>query len=96
MSDVKEAIAQQEAAERSAPPSYYAIPEKMQADLESRFTYHSPKGDQPTRYESLRCTAKALALEIVTRTPPSREQSLALTHLEEAIFYANAAIARHE
>jgi len=37
-----------------------------------------------------------LAIDIIQNTPPSREQSLAITHLEEAIFYANAAIARNE
>jgi len=44
----------------------------------------------------MRDDAKSLAFFIVKNTPPSREQSLALTHLEEAIFYANAAIARNE
>jgi hypothetical protein len=29
-------------------------------------------------------------------TPVSREQSLALTHLEEVVMFANAAIARNE
>ena len=33
---------------------------------------------------------------IVTLTPKSREQSLALTKLEEAIMHANSAIARNE
>jgi hypothetical protein len=29
-------------------------------------------------------------------TPPSREQSIAITKLEEALFWTNAAIARHK
>jgi hypothetical protein len=37
-----------------------------------------------------------LAYHIKAETPASREQSLALTHLEDAVFWANAAIARHE
>ena len=74
----------------------YVITEKMSEQLESTFTYHAPKDDQPERYVALRGSAKQLAYEIVTFTPQSREQSLAITHLEEAIFYANAAIARHE
>ncbi len=64
--------------------------------IENRFTYHAPKGDQPERYNLIRARAKDLALDIVTNTPNSREQSLALTHLETAIFFANAAIARNE
>jgi hypothetical protein len=66
------------------------------ADLQNRFTYHAPKPDQPARYVALRDQAKALAEQIVALTPPSREQSLAITKLEEAIFWANAGIARNE
>jgi hypothetical protein len=65
-------------------------------DLVNRFTYHPPKNDQTERYESIRHEALRLAHHINERTPPSREQSLALTHLEDAVMWANAAIARHE
>jgi hypothetical protein len=65
-------------------------------DLEKRFTYHPPKEGQPRKYELLRAHAKALAYTIKDNTPASREQSLALTKLEEAVFWANAAIARNE
>lgn len=63
-------------------------------ELTTRFTYHAPKTGQPEKYHSLRDRAKNLAREIVLLTPESREQSLALTKLEEAVFWANAAIAR--
>lgn len=75
--------------------SYEVTLEKAK-QIENMFTYHAPKDDQPERYNLLRNVAKSLAKDIVESTPPSREQSLALTHLEEAIFYANAAIARNE
>jgi hypothetical protein len=65
-------------------------------DLDNRFTHHPPQGDQPERYKTLRAVAKSLAVHIYTLTPESREQSLALTKLEEAVFWANAAIARNE
>lgn len=65
-------------------------------DLDNRFTYHAPNGDQPERYEEIRSAAKELAKFIVVNTPSSREQSLAVTKLEEAVFWANAAIARNE
>lgn len=64
--------------------------------LENNFTDHAPKGNQPTRYQDLRDAAKGLAYRIRAFTPPSREQSLALTNLEQAVFWANAAIARNE
>lgn len=63
-------------------------------EIERRFTYHQPRGNQAEIYQELRERAKSLALFIIEVVPTSREQSLALTHLEEAIFYANAGIAR--
>jgi hypothetical protein len=60
------------------------------------FTYHKPKEDQAVRYEDLRLEAKGLALRILGSCPPSRERSLALTKLEEAVMWANASIARNE
>lgn len=68
----------------------------MQERLDRDFTYHAPKEGQPERYTQLRAKAKELAEMIVALTPASREQSLALTELETAIFWANAAIARNE
>jgi hypothetical protein len=66
------------------------------ADLRNRFTYHAPKGDQAARYEAIRDDALAMAMNIDTRCPDSREKSLALTHLEDAVMWANASIARNE
>lgn len=68
----------------------------QQADVENRFTYHAPHGTQPERYVRLRTAARDLAHLIVELTPVSREQSLALTKLEESVFFANASIARNE
>ncbi|CAK9044320.1 Site-specific tyrosine recombinase XerC, partial [Durusdinium trenchii] len=65
-------------------------------DIVNRFTFHPPHGDQVRRYESLREQARGLAFLILQGTPPSREQSLALTKLEEVVMWANAAIARNE
>lgn len=64
-------------------------------EIENRFTYHAPKPGQPAIYEQIRYTAKELAICICALTPESREQSLAITALEESVFWANAAIARH-
>lgn len=65
-------------------------------ELEVRFRYHPPHGDQPERYTKIRSDVRTLAKWIVDHTPESREQSLALTALEEAVMWANAAIARRE
>lgn len=65
-------------------------------ELECRFTYHSPKGNQPEKYKKLREKAKEFAFLIQELTPESREKALAITKLEESCFWANAAIARRE
>ena len=62
--------------------------------LENNFKYHTPKDDQPERYEALRGEGKKLAYLINNLCPDSREKSLAITKLEEAIMWANSSIAR--
>ena len=64
--------------------------------IRNNFTYHPPAGDQQPRYEALRDRARHFAMLINELTPHSREQSLALTKLEECLMWANAAIARNE
>lgn len=65
-------------------------------DLRNRFTYRSPQGDQPRRYELIRSAALAYALDLNELCPDSREKSLAITALEEVVMWSNAAIARNE
>lgn len=65
-------------------------------ELKIRFMHHAPRGDQAERYEAIRGKALDFAKHVIMETPPCREQSLALTKLEEAMFFANAAIARRE
>jgi hypothetical protein len=68
----------------------------MNAQFENNFNYHAPKEGQPEKYETIRATLKAAAYKIDELCPNSREKSLAVTKLEEAMFWANAAIARSE
>jgi len=63
-------------------------------ELDTRFTYHPPKGDQPERYAKMGDKVRELADLIVEICPESREQALALTHLEEVRMWGNASIAR--
>lgn len=78
------------------PTTEYVIDDRTRERLENDFTYHAPFGDQVQRYADLREDFKRLAYYINAKCPPSRELSVALTHLEESCFYANAAIARNE
>jgi len=68
------------------------------ADYINRFTYHPPRPElnQAARYESIREKGRQLALYLADQCPDSRELSKAITKLEEAIMWANSAIARHE
>jgi len=68
----------------------------MIADLKKRFTYHPPVGNQTQKYENIRKNALAFAELIDAMCPDSREKSLAITSLEEAVMWANASIARNE
>jgi hypothetical protein len=72
----------------------YTTPESAQ-DVIHRFTFH-PATTQEKRddHAGVRTTIGQAAMDVDMMTPPGREKSLALTKLEEAMFWANAAIAR--
>lgn len=65
-------------------------------NTEQVFQYHAPHGTQQERYIALRAKAKELADLIITDCPPSREASLALTNVQQAVMWANASIAINE
>jgi hypothetical protein len=48
----------------------------------------TPNEEQIERIESLRRTARGMAASIVANVPVSREQSLAVTKLEETLMWA--------
>lgn len=67
------------------------------SELRNRFVYHPPTGpDQTQRYEQLRAAALVLAETVDALCPDSREKSVAITNIETAVMFANAAIARNE
>jgi len=63
--------------------------------IEKAFTYHAPKEGQPFKYQDIRGMARSLAYTFKEHCPPSRELALAYTKLEEAVMWANSAIARN-
>ena len=65
----------------------------MAIDIEKVFTYHAPKEGQPAIYETIRKHGKNMAQYILEECPDSRERSVALTKIQEAVMWANASIA---
>lgn len=66
------------------------------SELDSKFTYHAPHGDQTSRYEQVRSGGRELAKLINVLCPDSHEKDLAVDRLREVIMWANAAIACNE
>ena len=66
------------------------------SELKKRFTYHAPKEGQPKMYQQIREKALEFSLLLNDLCPESREKSLAITHLEDAVMWANASIARND
>lgn len=67
-----------------------------QEQINNTFSYHKPVKDQPERYELLRSHGKALAMAVQNCCPESREKSLAITNIQQAVMWANASIAINE
>lgn len=66
-------------------------------NIEESFSYHAPNDEhQIARYQSLRAMAKQFAHLITAVCPASRERSLALTNLQQAVMWANSSIAINE
>ena len=67
-----------------------------QEEIDNIFVYHKPFGNQAIRYEELRKKARELAEKVIMDCPDSREKSLAITNIQQAIMWANASIAINE
>jgi len=72
------------------------MPWFTEEQLENLFTYHAPKEDQAERYQDIRDTGRFLAETIQKHAPDSAEKTLAIRKVQEAVMWANAAIACNE
>lgn len=74
----------------------YHLSQELIGVIERRFSHHAPKGDQSLRYGAIRGMAANVARELAVLCPGSVELDIAVTKLEEMVFWANASIARNE
>ena len=66
-------------------------------DIEHRFAFHAATTpEKRDEHTSVRQQCRRLADRLNERLPEGREKALAVTKLEEVMFWANAAIAREE
>lgn len=64
------------------------------ADLDNRFSFHAATPERALQHEHIRASCKEMAYYLDAVLPDGREKSLAITHLEDTMMWANAAIAR--
>jgi hypothetical protein len=65
------------------------------ADIENRFAFHAATTEEKRdAHTSVRQSCRTLADFLNDKLPDGREKSLAITKLEEVMFWGNAALAR--
>lgn len=64
-------------------------------EIERRTTYHKPTDGAVLIHEQVRLAIKNSMTHLDTVIPDCREKSIAFTKLEEAMYHANAAVARN-
>lgn len=67
----------------------------MSKNVKERVTYHPPSENQKKFYEKQRKQFTDVIIFVESELEESREKSIAMTKLEEALFWANACVARH-
>lgn len=63
-------------------------------DLAQKFEHHPPNEEKARRHNKVRTALLSAAVVVDETVLPGRERSLAMTKIEEAMFWANAGIAR--
>lgn len=64
-------------------------------DIENRFAFHpATNGEKRDAHTSARQNCRRLAHLLNEHLPEGREKSLAITKLEDVMFWSNAALAR--
>jgi len=64
-----------------------------QEQIDNWFSYHPPIGDQAARYAAIRAAGKVLAEKLTELCPASADRTVAIRHVRDAVYSANASIA---
>lgn len=68
----------------------------MQLDIDSIFSHHPPANEETAELHAwIRLELKDVAQSFQAVLPDSPEKTLAIRRLQEAMMYANAAVAQH-
>lgn len=67
-----------------------------QYDMDKVYSYHPPHPENAAKFVAMRDEGRKMAELVMQHCPVSRERDIALTKIEEAIMWANAAIARQD
>jgi len=71
--------------------------EQAHAEVDHKVHYHPPMTEERKgQHDFVRRGIARLMHDFTDALPPGREKSLVMTHLEEAMFWANAAVARQK
>ena len=68
-------------------------PLSMQEQLDNWFSYHPPIDLQAERYAAIRAAAKTFAETLCALCPHSADRTVAIRHVRDAVYSANASIA---
>jgi len=64
-------------------------------DIVHRFSFHPATVATGPKNDEVRLKYRGIALWVLANVPPSRERALAITALQEAMMWTNAAVAIH-
>ncbi len=71
------------------------VPGLTNEEIERRITYHPPSAAARRRHDAVRAQIRMTMQRMNVELPSCREMSIVMTKLEEAMYWANAAIARN-
>lgn len=71
--------------------------EELRARVANDLSYHQPTNPMVgMQHDEIRAILRQTASNLIDLTPVSREQSLMLTAIEEAMHWANSAVAKYQ